>query len=283
MPLWWRRSHGRSNPRAADMNPSLDLGRLARPALAAMEEAAREIDACQSVLAETGSTIPTQLGAAADMAAWTHYPAGDVYDARSHAQYFYHRHAPPPGVDAAAIHEHGHFHTFLRPRGMAPGTRPLMLPELAIADAPAQPAPPAMAPVPQPNQGEGNDKFSHLIAIGIDESGWPIRLFTTNRWVTGETWYGAADVIAMLDRFTIEADARALPVDRWLTALFRLYRTEMAALLKARDETIMAWRRRHHRAKIHVFEDRRLEIASSLAIDLADRMARIAGMAVNAA
>src|SRR5690348_18102688 len=34
---------------------------------------------------------------------------------------------------------------------------PLMLPELAIADAPAQPDDPPLAPVAQPNQGGNND------------------------------------------------------------------------------------------------------------------------------
>jgi len=62
---------------------------------------------------------------------WNHYPEGDVYDPDSHAQYYYHAHPPQlRGGD-----EHGHFHTFLRPRGMPSGTMPLMLPELAIANA----------------------------------------------------------------------------------------------------------------------------------------------------
>jgi len=265
------------------MNPTLDLPRLSRAALTAMEAAARDIAACQRTLAEIKTTIPAQLGVGADIEPWRHFPAEDIYDAASHAQYFYHRHEPAAPLDAPATREHGHFHTFLRPRGMALGTRPLILPELAIADAPAQPAQPAMAPVPQPNQGAGNDKFSHLVAISIDEAGRPIRLFTTNRWVTGETWYSAGDAIGMLDRFRIESDALSPVVHRWLNALFRLYRTDMAALLRARDETVMAWRRRHHRAKIHVFEDRRLEVTSALAIDLTDRVARITRVSENAA
>ena len=41
---------------------------------------------------------------------WDHYPAGDVYDPVSGAQYFYHAH----GAAARQAGEHGHFHCFLR-------------------------------------------------------------------------------------------------------------------------------------------------------------------------
>ena len=48
------------------------------------------------------------------------------------------------------------------------------------------------------------DKISHLVAISMDKWGLPIGLFTTNRWVTAENWYEAADVVAMLDCFDID-------------------------------------------------------------------------------
>ena len=80
---------------------------------------------------------------------------------------------------------------------MPSGVAPLLLPELAVADVAA--LPPQAAPL---KRGE-RDEVSHLIAIAIDFRGEPIRLFTTNRWVTGETWYRAEDVTRMLDRFVI--------------------------------------------------------------------------------
>ena len=42
------------------------------------------------------------------------YHAGDVYDAETHAQFFYHAHP----AEQRRSGEHGHFHCFLRPRGM---------------------------------------------------------------------------------------------------------------------------------------------------------------------
>jgi hypothetical protein len=249
-----------------------DLVRWGRAELEAMAAAGREVLEIRRVLAKTGDTVLSEaLGGAAAVHEWDHYPPADVYDPATHAQYFYHVH--PPGQRAQR--EHGHFHTFLRPRGMPPGTRPLMMPELAIADAPAQPLGPVMPPARQPNQGTDNDEFSHLAAIAMSAEGEPLRLFTTNRWVTGETWYAAADVIAMLDRFVIDLARPSWPLNRWIGALFLLFRPQLVALIEARDEAVMAWRRRH-RGKVHVFEDRRLEITSSIEIDVAEQMRGLA-------
>lgn len=254
----------------------MDVERFNPAELTAMQQAGRELLDWQRILAKSGDTIFDQLlGKRADkgLIDWAHYPSGDVYDAATHAQYFYHRHAVDP-AQRHRLSEHGHFHTFMRPRGMPPGTRPLVMPELAIADAPSQPLDPPSPPAPQPNQGDDNDKFSHIIAISLDEAGTPIRLFTTNRWVTGETWYAAEDVARMLDRFSIELAHPGWPINRWLCALTQLYRPDILALLNERDAALMSWRRRR-RGKIHVFEDARLEILSSATIDPGDRLRRI--------
>ena len=65
------------------------------------------------------------------------------------------------------------------------------------------------------------------------------------------------------------------PLNRWLTALFRLFRPQMQGLLHARDEAVMSWRRRH-RGKVHVLEDRRLDVAAALDIDVDDQLRRVA-------
>lgn len=228
------------------------------------------LDCLRSLASRGRSVVSEALGACERFYEWQHYPEGDIYDPATHAQYFYHAH--PPGERAAA--EHGHFHTFLRPRGMPAGVQPLMLPELAIPDAPAQPQGPVLPPARQPNQGEDNDKLSHLVAISMDPQGRPIRLFTTNRWVTGEAWYRAEDVARMLERFAINNREPSEPLNRWVGAMFTLFRPQMRALLADRDAAIMNWRRRH-RGKIHVFEDRRLEVTSAESIDIEDQVRRI--------
>ncbi len=251
----------------------VDFTGLGRAALETMAAAGGEVLECRQVLARAGDTVASKaLGGAPVPIDWAHYPAGDVYDPVSHAQYFFHVHAPAGPGPAPAPREHGHFHAFLRPRGMPPGTRPLILPELAIADAPAAPVAP---PMPQPNQGADNDEFSHLAAVAVDAAGEPVRLFTTNRWVTGETWYAAADVVAMLDRFVVDLAHPSLPLNRWITAIFALFRPQLAGLVHARDAAVMSFRRRR-RGKVHVFDDRRLEITSAVAVDVDEQIRRVA-------
>ena len=102
--------------------------------------------------------------------------------------------------------EHGHFHTFLRAGGMPDG----VVPAQAEAASESWPA--------------GDEAISHLIAVSMDAWGEPIGLFACNRWVTGESWYAAEDVIRMLDRFEIDHAWPSWPANRWLGAMLRLYR-----------------------------------------------------------
>ncbi len=232
--------------------------------LARVHAAASVLAECRRWFAASGTGLLGALAAGeATLADWRHYPLGEVYDPQSHAQYFYHLH-PQAGRMAG---EHGHFHTFLRAEGMPSRMAPLVLPETAVAAMP--PAPPQAPPL----KHGGRDEVSHLVAIALDPRGEPIRLFTTNRWVTGETWYRAEDVIGMLDRFAIGEVGPSTVLNRWIVAMIALFRPQIAALLRRRDDTVMAWRRRRRN---NVFEDARLEIASSLEIDLGARLALVA-------
>ena len=186
---------------------------------------------------------------------WRHYPDEDVYDPSSHAQYFYHTHP----TRRRTGREHGHFHTFLRAEGMPVGVAPLLLPEIAVAEAPP---PPPQAP---PLRRGIREEVSHLVAIVVDCQGRPVRLFTTNRWVTGETWYPAGDVIRMLDRFAVTEVGPSQTLNQWLGAVVRLFRPQIAEVLRLRDQTVMAWRSRR---RTHVLDDPALEITSSLDISI---------------
>jgi hypothetical protein len=55
-------------------------------------------------------------------------------------------------------------------------------------------------------------------------------------------------------------------VNRWLSALLRLFRPQIEVLLRQRDERVRAWQRQH--PEVDSYEDRRLEVTSQLAIDL---------------
>lgn len=226
----------------------VDLAAEPPERLRSMAAAGAELLEIHRLLAKTGDNVVGELlRGAGTFYQWQHYPEGDVYDAETHAQYYYHAHPPEQRFPG----EHGHFHTFLRPFGMPAGIRP---------------APTAAGQA----KGDDNAALSHLVAVAMDDRGRPLRLFTVNRWVTGETWYRGADVAAMLDRFTVDQVRPSWAVNRWLTALLRLYRPEIERLLAARDATVAAWARRHPSAE--VLDDRRLEVTSWIDIDPAARL-----------
>ena len=240
--------------------------RVSQAEIDQMIAAATVIRDCGSQLAAGDSDLVGEITAGnRTICSWRHYPDGEVYDPTSHAPYFFHTHAQ----DSRQVSERGHFHTFLRAEGMPSGVAPLLLPELAVANAAA------LAPQAAPLKHGTRDEVSHLIAIAIDAGGAPLRLFTTNRWVTGETWYRAEDVIKMLDHFVIAESGPSAVLNRWIGAVVHLFRPQIAALLRARDDTVMAWRRRR---RTQVFEDPRLEITSSLDIALDTQLALVDGV-----
>jgi len=224
------------------------LAALPRLQLEAMRAAGREVLECRRVLAKGGSDLVAEvLRGQGTFYEYDHYPRDDVYDADSHAQYYYHAHRGLAG-------EHGHFHTFLRRAGMPAGVAPLEAPH-------AEPWP------------SGDEALAHLIAISMDPYGAPIGLFAPNRWVTGDTWYPASDVIAMLERFRIDHASPSWPVNRWLGAMFALYRPHIEALLLERDRVIAAWR--DAPPEEDVFERRDLEILAHLPISVDETLVEV--------
>lgn len=94
--------------------------------------------------------------------------------------------------------EHGHFHCFIRPQG---------------ADGP----------------------IHHLIAVGVDQNGRLLRLFTVNQWVVGDDWADAEATNELLGRFDMQMPAPSYLVNRWLTGIIVAYRDEIADLIRQRD------------------------------------------------
>ena len=217
----------------------LDFGTLTGEELQTMAAAGREVMECHWVLAKTGDNIVGEvLRGQGTFYEYDHCPAGDIYDQETHSQYYYHAHRSG---------EHGHFHTFFREKGMPEGAHPVEQSQAAYMK-------------------ERDDKLSHLVAISMDQRGFPIGLFTTNRWVTAENWYAAGDVCAMVDRFTIGHAQPSWPTNRWITAMLRLFRPQIMALLHKRDAAVRNWLRRH--PDRDVFEDRRLDLPSQVAISV---------------
>lgn len=226
--------------------PAVDA--LPRAQLEDMRHAGEEINECYRVLTKGGLNIVGEmLEAQGTFYEFDHYPKGDIYDEETHAQYYYHAHRSAAG-------EHGHFHTFLR--------------QGAIPDE--------ISPVPYEGDAEwpsGSDAVCHFVAISMDVYGFPIGLFATNRWVTDEVWYRAEDMIAMIDRFVIDHAYPSWPANRWITAMFRLFRPEIEALLVHRDAVVEAWRQAD--PDTDVFENRDLEVTGSLRVYVGEKIEQV--------
>lgn len=132
--------------------------------------------------------------------------------------YQYFYHCHAPGARTGGP-EHGHFHLFER-------------------------SGPAQAPV-------------HLLAIALSAKGVPHELFTVNQWVTASPLPSARAALGALARFEVRAAGDPL-VNRWLAALLRLFRPEIAQLLAARDRRLRAG----------AAQDGDVEVLSAVSIDI---------------
>jgi len=98
----------------------------------------------------------------------------------------------------------------------------------------------------------------HLVAIALDWQGRPSRVFSVNRWVTGEAWMPASQTWTHFKRWRIREprrwdhalrDALALP-------------PEAQDLLRARDQTLSDWIDR--KPGVNVLEDQSLDVLSNI-------------------
>lgn len=211
----------------------IDFSNLPREQLELMADAGARVLECYRVLGKVGMNIVGEvLREQGEFIEMEHYPKDDVFDSDTHSQYYYHAHRSEAG-------EHGHFHTFLRQPGMPEGIEPV----------------PYNGDEPWP---QGTDALSHLIGISMDAYGFPVGLFATNRWVTAEAWYKAADVIKMLDRFNIDHAWPSWPVNIWIASMLVLFRPQIEVLLYQRDQVVWDWIDAH--PGIDVFEDRSLDL-----------------------
>jgi Domain of unknown function (DUF6969) len=220
------------------------LRQLQREELLAMYDAAAEATECAAALAERGANPVTEaLAGATVVEEWMHFPPGDMIDPATHSQFYYHAHA----AEERAAGEHGHFHTFLSPRKIDPALTPA-----AVADL--------------PDASDDAAWTMHLVGISTDASGRIIRLFTTNRWVTGEVWFDADSVISLLDRFAMTTDKPSQHLNRWVSAVTRMFKPQIEDLIRARDAEVEHFWRAHPGS--NVFEDRALQVTSEMPVDV---------------
>ncbi len=224
----------------------VNLKKLPVAELKTMATAGERVLECYRVLQKSDTNVVAEvLRGQGEFYEFDHYPEGDVYDQDTHSQYYYHSHREG---------EHGHFHTFLREKGMPKDCRPVPQSEADFMKT-------------------RDDKLSHLIAISMNRAGYPIHLFTTNRWITADNWYAADDVIRMLDRFEMDLAWPSWPVNIWVTSMLRLFRPQIVELVRKRDAAVANWRKKH--PDVDAFEDRGCDITSDRKISVEAQIKRV--------
>ncbi len=172
----------------------------------------------------------------------SHYPKGDRIDHTTGAQYFYHCHR-----ENFESTEHGHFHCFLRYKQIPKSIKPIPLDDWdRYIDNP----------------------MTHLVAIGMNQLGQPIRLFMVNRWVTSDIWYPAERVNSFLKRYkmTLTDDPYWQVLDKWVEGMMHLFAPQIAWLHQERDKKIQVYQKNNSVENPHLDYD--LEELSEISIDL---------------
>lgn len=211
--------------------------------LLSMYEAGQEIMEWNRVLEKTDShVIKELLKGQGVFYGMEHYPNHDSYDQETYAQYYYHAHRKG---------EHGHFHLFLRQGGMPEGVLPCFYDE-------------------RNDTMSDSDTFAHIVAIAMDDEGYPIKLFTTNRWVTGEDWYRCDDVCRMIERFKIEHTHPSWIVNKWLSCMLSLFYPQIAQLIHDREQVLLE--NSEGKSLLEAMEDTNLDVLSEVEISISDQM-----------
>ena len=216
-----------------------ELNKYSRKELEKMLYAGEEILEWNELLSKTESHIVDQVLKGQGVF-WEldHYPMQDTFDRETYSQYYYHAHREG---------EHGDFHLFLRQGGMEKGTFPILY------DA-------------RNDTLNDIDTYAHLIAISMDNEGYPLTLFTTNRWVTDEDWYDSRDVKKMVDHFQMKHAHPSYVVNRWLNAMLILFRPQIDHLIEEREEALMKYATDIPLKKI--LEDHEFDVASEMPISI---------------
>ncbi len=172
----------------------------------------------------------------------SHYPKGDRIDHSTGSQYFYHCHR-----ENYESNEQGHFHCFMRYKYIPKRIKPTALPDWdKYIDNP----------------------MTHIVAIGMNRFGQPIRLFTVNRWVTSEILYDAVHTSYFLKRYkmTLIDDPYWQVLDKWVEGMLHLFSPQILWLHQEREKRVQELQSLNPES--NPYSDYDLEELSEIPIDM---------------
>lgn len=114
----------------------------------------------------------------------------------------------------------------------------------------------------------GDDAWTHIAGLSIDNQGQAQKWFVTNRWVTDELWQETENIALF---FNEEPELKGVSlVERWLHAMVLLFRSELQQLLTQRDRKVAQLAR--NTSLESVLNDRDHYILAEQNIDLKDKL-----------
>jgi len=151
---------------------------------------------------------------------------------------YYHCHPASRAGNHRFKGEHGHFHIFVRLE----------------------------------NTADKTEKWSHLVALAMDNMGQPLGWFTVNQWVTGETWKSADTLILLLKSVPYEKQTSL--VESWLLSLVTLSRDIIFQVLQTRDSILeqkqLNFNKKNTTENYAIQQDKELYLLSEASINLAE-------------
>jgi hypothetical protein len=116
------------------------------------------------------------------------------------------------------------------------------------------------------------DHTVHVVAISMARGGWPRALFTLNLWAIGDRDEPAERLKQYARRFRVDEHCGKARVVRFVNLVFAAFLPEIEQLQESKVARLAGHRLAH--PDLNPFEDRSLEIVSSLAIDVRQRVTR---------
>jgi hypothetical protein len=206
-------------------------GASARDLRTCLRQAHLSVEAFESATQAWGSLMQSWIQGA-NVVEYEHYPASDVVDPNTGAQFYFHAHR-------SHGQEYGHLHVYWHANAQGHRSR-----------------------FNRQKRNFSDDMPTHLIAIALDARGLPLKLFTTNHWVTGGHWFSAEQTLRCIDRCRLHAVEGYEDSCIWLRHFLALYRPLIARVLQQRDAKIAKY------PNLEVaLNNRKLEVLSQCVID----------------
>lgn len=175
--------------------------------------AAEEVNRWQDILSKTQDTPLTELLRGVErLSYYDAYPSETVEDLETGCQYYFHAHEDRP-------QEYGHFHTYVMAHAIPEAVQ-------------------AIEPATHGEHENPNHTHCHLVGVSVDTTGQPRELFTINHWSAREAVYSKHDLEQILDAFEIGHAVPSYPVNRWVTALLKLFRPQILEAFSQREEML---------------------------------------------